>query len=295
MTIYEPETPAAIRMTGVDFAFPHRSGRRKHIASGGASVNAAGDGGTAPPLLLKNFSLTVPQESITAILGPNGAGKTTLLNLILGWLSPRSGSISLFGRDSSGTSRREMGRTISLVPQEEHVPFEYTILDFVLLGRAPHLGPLQAPQPTDVAIARSALDTVGIAGLAHKSVAETSGGEKQLATIARALTQQSRILLMDEPTAHLDLKNKRRMVDLIHRLNRSGTTVIITTHDPEFASIAADRMVLLGNGRLLAEGPVEAVMTEKNLGTAFDMDLAVRDVPPQPGRPAHRDHTVVIW
>ncbi|TVR65731.1 MAG: ABC transporter ATP-binding protein [Spirochaetaceae bacterium] len=263
-TVYEPEEPAAVRLGGVGFAFG-RSGKP----------------------VLRNLSLAIPGGTISAILGPNGVGKTTLLNLILGWLRPREGSITLFGRKTAGTTRREMGRTISLVPQDEHIPFEYTTLDYVLLGRAPHLGPLQAPGAADLNVAWEALERVGIAHLAERDVAETSGGEKQLALVARALAQEPRILLMDEPTAHLDLKNRRRIVDLIHQLHRDGVTVVFTTHDPELASVAAERVILLEGGHLLAEGPVRQVMTEENLSRAFTMDLRVHAL--------SADRTVVLW
>ncbi|MFW5826895.1 MAG: ABC transporter ATP-binding protein [Alkalispirochaeta sp.] len=274
MAFYDlEETTPAIRLNEVCFCY-------------GRSVRRAAQG-----MVLRNFSVSVPRESVTAILGPNGVGKTTLLNLVLGWLHPSSGSITLCGRRVANISRREMGHMVSLVPQDEHIPFEYTLLDFVLLGRAPHLSPLQAPRISDVMVARDALETVGLSHLANQSVGETSGGEKQLAMVARALAQQPRILLMDEPTAHLDLKNKRRTVDLIHRLREQRVTVLFTTHDPEFASVAADRMILLEGGRLLADGPVDAVMTEDRLSRVFAMPLSLR----RAATSGTATHSVVVW
>lgn len=270
VTVYEPDHPPAIRLTSVDFGYPHRN---KPATEQG-------------PLVLKNLSLAIPPGSITAILGPNGVGKTTLLNLILGWLQPRAGNVTLFGQDTSTATRREMGRTLALVPQDEHIPFEYTMRDYVLLGRAPYLGPLQAPGAEDITIAESALETVGLRHLADRSVAETSGGEKQLAMVARALAQEPRVLLMDEPTAHLDLRNRRRAVDLIRRHRREGVTVVLTTHDAEFAAAAADRMILLSSGILVAEGPVTDVMTGENLSRVFSIDLEVQEIG---GR------AIVIW
>lgn len=254
---------AAVSLAGISFAY----GSRDHSTGGGS-----GSGG---PQVLQELSLEIPPGSVTAILGPNGVGKTTLLNILLGWLRPDTGTVRLFGRDSSRTSRREMGRLVSLVPQDEHIPFEYTLLDYVLLGRAPHLAPLQAPRQQDLQRAAAALERVGLKGLQDHPVSETSGGEKQLAMVARSLAQEPRILLMDEPTAHLDLHNKRRTVDLVHSLRDEGVTVILTTHDPDFAGAVADRMILLHQGRLLAEGEVEAVMTEENLRQLFAMNLAM--------------------
>ncbi|SIQ54525.1 iron complex transport system ATP-binding protein [Alkalispirochaeta americana] len=236
--------------------------------------------------VLQDITLSVTEGTITAILGPNGVGKTTLLNILLGWLLPEKGEVSLFGRRSRAISRREMGQTISLVPQDEHVPFEYTLLDYVLLGRAPYLSPLQTPRPADARIAREALERVGLAARRNHPVANTSGGEKQLALVARSLAQEPRILLMDEPTAHLDLRNKRRTADLVKALQTEGVTVIFTTHDPEFAAAAADRLILLQGGRLLDEGPVDQVMTTENLGRVFSLDLVVHHFA---GRP------VVVW
>lgn len=268
--VYEPEEPAAVRLSGVSFTYG-RTGRT----------------GTFGKPVLRDLSLVIPGGTITAILGPNGVGKTTLLNLILGWLRPQKGGITLYGRRTSGTSRREMGRTLSLVPQDEHIPFEYSTLDYALLGRAPHLGPLQAPGAADLNEAWNALERVGITHLAERNVADMSGGERQLALVARALAQRPRILLMDEPTAHLDLKNRRRIVDLIHLLHGDGVTVILTTHNPELALVAANRAILLQNGRLLADGPAGEVMTEKHLSQVFGMDLRVYAVSP--------DRKAVIW
>lgn len=229
-------------------------------------------------LVLDDISLTIPVGTITAILGPNGVGKTTLLNLILRWLTPTQGAIYLHGGDSSHYSRREMGKLVSLVPQDEHIPFEYTLLDYVLLGRAPHLSPLQAPGPDDVQLALDRLNRVGLHALAHQPVSEISGGEKQLAMIARSLTQAPALLLLDEGSSHLDLKNRRHMVDMLHQLRDEGITVIFTTHDPEFAAAAAERMILLHRGQLLADGVLDAVMTERNLQNVFDIPLTVHSV-----------------
>lgn len=237
-------------------------------------------------LILDDITLSIPSGTITAVLGPNGVGKTTLLNLLLRWLIPITGTIHLCGGESSNYSRREMGTLISLVPQDEHIPFEYTLLDYVLLGRAPHLSPLQAPGPEDIRVARFGLDRVGLGALAHQPVSEISGGEKQLAMIARSLTQAPRILLIDEGSAHLDLKNRRHLVDVLHQLRDEGITVICTTHDPDFASAAAERMVLLHQGRLLSAGPLAAVMTEKNLQNVFDIPLKLASV---------GDRKIVIW
>jgi iron complex transport system ATP-binding protein len=236
--------------------------------------------------LLRGLTASVAAGSVTALLGPNGVGKTTLLNLILGWLRPRHGTVSLFGRELGSLSRRETGRTLSLLPQEEHVPFEYSALEYVLLGRTPYLPPLSAPTDDDRRIAGEALERVGVGSIAGEPITEISGGERQLVMLARSLAQEPRILLMDEPTSHLDLANKRRLADLIRTLAAEGTTVLFTTHDPEFAAVCADNLLLVTEGKLLAHGPVRHVMTAELLTRVFGVDVTVAEVA---GRP------VVFW
>jgi iron complex transport system ATP-binding protein len=236
--------------------------------------------------LLQGLTASVTAGSVTALLGPNGVGKTTLLNVILGWLRPHHGTISLFGRELRSLSRRETGRTLSLLPQEEHVPFEYSALEYVLLGRTPYLPPLSAPTDDDRRIAGEALERVGMAGIAGEAITEISGGERQLVMLARSLAQQPRILLMDEPTSHLDLANKRRLADMVRSLAAEGTTVLFTTHDPEFAAVCADDLLLVAAGKLLAHGPVREVMTATLLTRVFGVDVTVAEVA---GRP------VVFW
>lgn len=283
MTVYNPPAAHAAALSHVTFSYG-RAARRAGSGTGSGTGGSTGSTTATDPrngasaqdaAVLRNLSLDIPAGTVTALLGPNGVGKTTLLNLLLGWLTPSSGSIRLFGRPIATTSRREMGRTVSLVPQDEHIPFEYTLLDYVLLGRAPHLAPLQAPQRGDMEHAYKALEQVGMGTKATHPVSEISGGEKQLAMVARSLAQRPRLLLMDEPTAHLDLHNKRRSVDLVHQLRDGGTTVILTTHDPDFASAAADRLVLLHEGRVLAQGSVDEVMTTDNMQRLFSIPVSV--------------------
>jgi iron complex transport system ATP-binding protein len=155
------------------------------------------------------LTLDIAPGTVTAILGPNGVGKTTLLHLALGWLKPQAGHVALQGRPLGSYSRGEPGRKMGLVPQSEHTAFEYSLLEYVLLGRAPYLKPLEMPGPEDARIALDALARVGLAGWEGRSIARVSGGERQLVLVARALAQQPRFLLLDEPTSHLDLGTRR--------------------------------------------------------------------------------------
>ena len=236
--------------------------------------------------VLRGVSADIPEGTVTAILGPNGVGKTTLLNLILGWLRPQEGAISIAGRRQGSLTRREMGRTLALVPQEEHIPFAFSVEEYVLLGRAPHLPALAPPSAADRLAARSALSAVDIPELAAQPVTDISGGERQLVMLARSLAQRPRILLLDEPTAHLDVRNKRRLANLIRGTDGDGDsragshsrpvpTVILTTHDPEFAAVCADQMLLLSDGRTLAHGPVQEVTRAELLSTVFGTPVTV--------------------
>ena len=227
------------------------------------------------PKVLHEISLDIAAGTITAILGPNGSGKTTLLRLLLGLLPPTGGTIQVDGRPQGHYSRRDLSQMVGLVPQDEPIPFDLSVLEFVLLGRAPYLGLLELPSERDRALAREALDTVRLAGLQHRAVPALSGGERQLATIARALVQQSRILLSDEPTAHLDLANTRRVLEVLRLLGQAGRTIVFTTHDPNLAAAIADHVVLLKEGRVLAAAPAAIALTAESLSATYGVDVEV--------------------
>lgn len=227
---------------------------------------------------LSGLSLDVPASGVTAILGPNGAGKTTLLNICLGWQRPASGRVTFAGKQLAGYSRRELGQRISLVPQSEHIPFEYSVLEYVLLGRAPYLGTLETPGEADLDIAVEMISRVGLSNRVEDSVLATSAGEKQLIMFARSLAQQPVLLLLDEPSAHLDLRNKRRLIGLLNREVESGTSVLLTAHEPEFAAAVASNIVLMSDGRVVDSGPVERVMTGDLLSRTYDTEITVHRV-----------------
>ncbi len=228
--------------------------------------------------VLRDLSLEVPEGAVTAILGPNGSGKTTLLRLLLGVLRPQAGDVRLAGRPQDGYSRRERSRLVGLVPQDEHIPFDFSVLEYVLLGRAPYLGPLQMPGEADRQVALEALRLAGLAGLEHRLLPNLSGGERQLATVARALAQQPRVLLMDEPTAHLDLSNQGRLLEIMRGLVAGGVTLVLTTHDPNLAASVADVAVLMRGGRVLAAGPAAATLTADKLSATYGVPVQVFQV-----------------
>jgi len=236
--------------------------------------------------VLPDLCLEILPGTVTAILGPNGAGKTTLLHLILGWLKPQSGAIILDGKPLHSYARNELGRRIGLVPQSEMVAFDYTLLDFALFGRTPYLRPLEMPGAEDLAIARKALERVGIGHLTYRPVTGLSGGERQLGLVARALTQQPRLLLLDEPTSHLDLANKARLIQVLKRLNAEGVTVLFTTHEPEVASALATHLILMRDGRVRQVGTLPEVLTAPNLSALYGLPVEVVET---------NDRRLVIW
>jgi iron complex transport system ATP-binding protein len=236
----------------------------------------------AAPDVLQRLYLDIPEGAITAILGPNGSGKTTLLHLLLGLLSPTAGEIQLAGQPHGRYSRRELSRLVGLVPQNEHVPFDLSVLEYVLMGRAPYLNLLELPHLDDRRIALQSLSMTGLTPLRGRPVPTLSGGERQLAMVARALAQKPRVLLLDEPTSHLDLGNKRRILALLQELRQDERTVILTSHDPNAAAAVADHVVLLRQGRVLAAGPMDQVLTAEHLSATYGVMV---DVVPLRGRP----------
>ncbi|GAB4530436.1 MAG: ABC transporter ATP-binding protein [Anaerolineae bacterium] len=227
---------------------------------------------------LHQLSLDIHPGTVTAILGPNGAGKTTLLYLALGWLKPQSGQVALNGRPLSAYSRGDLGRWMGLVPQSEHIPFEYSLLEYVLLGRAPYLKTLEMPGPQDCQIASQALEQVGLGGWEARPITQLSGGERQLLLVARALAQEPRLLVLDEPTSHLDLSNKLRLLTMLRELNDRQVTIMLTTHEPEVVAAVATYLVLMRDGQVLHTGPLAETFTSQNLSATYGMTVQVTQV-----------------
>ncbi len=236
--------------------------------------------------VLKTISMEIKKGSVTGILGPNGVGKTTLLHVILGWNKPDSGTVELAGKNIGSYSRREMGKLIGLVPQYEHISFEYSLVEYVLLGRTPHLPTLQSPSSEDYRIAVDALKTVGLDRIAGKSVTRLSGGEKQLVLVARSIAQNPSILLMDEPMSNLDLANKIRLLDVMRTLNRQGVTILFTTHEPELAASIADSMILMGEGNLVCSGSSEEIINSESLSKIYGIPVEVDE---------YKGRKILIW
>jgi iron complex transport system ATP-binding protein len=212
--------------------------------------------------VVDGVSLSVSRGTIVGLLGPNGSGKTTLLRLLSGTLIPDDGRVLLDGQAIAGMSRRDLARRIAVVPQETHSAFDYSALEIVMMGRYPHLGAFELEGASDLAIARRAMADTGTASFEDRRFAALSGGEKQRVVIAGALAQGSDVLLLDEPTASLDVGFQFEIAALLSRLNRDrGTTMVVSTHDLNLAATLCTELVLLKEGRVIAQGPTDAVLT----------------------------------
>jgi iron complex transport system ATP-binding protein len=219
--------------------------------------------------------MEIPDNSITALLGPNGSGKTTILNLMLGMLKPGSGEIYIFNKPRIEYSPSDLKRLIGLVPQDENIPFDLALFEYILLGRAPHLGLLEQPGESDYRIAEEAIGTTGLESIKYRSLPSLSGGERQMAAITRVLVQETKILLLDEPTSHLDIANTRRVLELMKALMKKGKTILFTTHDPNAAASIADYVILLREGRIVRKGPVNNIFNSDNLTLTYGVKIQV--------------------
>jgi len=204
--------------------------------------------------VLDGASLSLDPGEIVSLLGANGSGKTTLLRLMLGFLPPGAGAVALAGRDLRAWSRREIARQIAYVAQNHVAPFPYRVRDVVLLGRLPQAGWLTPVRARDFLAADALLEELGILALADRPYTEISGGERQLTLIARALAQGAGLLVMDEPMAGLDYGAQIRLMRLLQRLRGKGLGVLVSTHHPEHAFWASDRIALLEQGRISVTG-----------------------------------------
>jgi iron complex transport system ATP-binding protein len=228
------------------------------------------------PRVVDDVSLTIAAGSMVGILGPNGSGKTTLLKMLSGTLTPSAGQVVFGGRPLAGWPRRDVARRIAMVPQETHAPFDFTVLDIVLMGRFPHLGTFALEGPADLAIAQQALESTGMSAFEGRPFATLSGGEKQRVVIASALAQSPELLLLDEPTASLDLGHQLDVQLLLTQLNRdSGVTMVLSTHDLNLAAALCRDLILLRAGRVIAQGPTEDVLTPDAVRALYGVDADV--------------------
>lgn len=225
--------------------------------------------------VVDGIDLTVAEGEWLALIGPNGAGKTTLLRAIAR-LVPFAGSIALQGRPTNAMRRTELSRLVAVVPQDPSTPPWMTVGEYVLLGRTPHLGRLAKEGKRDREAAARALARLDLLGFGERRLGTLSGGEKQRAVVARALAQEARIVLLDEPTAALDIGHQQQALELLDTLRgESGLTLIAAMHDLTLAAHYADRMVLLDAGRVAADGTPREVLTESLIGRHYDATIRI--------------------
>jgi iron complex transport system ATP-binding protein len=225
--------------------------------------------------VLDGIGLHVPPGTVYAVLGPNGSGKSTLVRALLGATPLASGRVTFDGRPLDSWTRRELARSVGVVAQSESITFALTTRELVAMGRYPHLGPLEAEKETDRNAVARALEACDMKGLADREVTTLSGGELQRARIARALAQEPRALVLDEPTASLDVRHEMAILELLRRAASSGVTVLLITHGLDVAAQFADRMLLLSAGRVAAEGTPNAVLREDVLAAVYQWPISV--------------------
>ena len=231
-------------------------------------------------LVLMNISFAVSKGEFFIIIGPNGSGKTTLMKVISGILKLQKGRLEILDRPINGYSRKALAKTIAFVPQMVPVDFPFTVTEIVLMGRSPYLGMLGLEEEKDLKIAKQAIAFTGMEHLAHRKLDQLSGGEQQRVFIARAICQEPDIILLDEPTASLDLAHQTRVMDLMEKLKaQKGVTVVIVSHDVNLAAMYSDQLLLLNNGQVVCQGSPDEVLTFNTLEEAYGCTLLVDESP----------------
>ncbi len=225
-----------------------------------------------------DLDMQIKQGEVFCILGPNGIGKSTLLKCLAGIELASSGNVRLLERNLSDYSRSQAARVIAYVPQMHQGAFAFTVFDAVLMGRAPHVGPFSAPSANDRRIAQEVIESMGIGHLADKPYTEISGGERQLVLFARILAQEPQLLLLDEPTSHLDFGNQVQVLALVQQLAERGMAVVMTSHFPDHAFLVSHQAAIMTNGGFEIQGDPRDVITEARLTAAYGAAVKLYDL-----------------
>ena len=230
--------------------------------------------------VLNDLTFSIPEEDFFIIIGPNGSGKTTLMRMIAGVEKPAKGHVNILGRSIKRYSRKDLARNIAYVPQTMSIDFPFSVIEIVLMGRSPYLGMLGLEKEEDLEKARQALAFTGVAHLENRRLDQLSGGECQRVFIARAICQEPKVMLLDEPTASLDLSHQVRIMDLMEKLKiEKRITVVMVSHDLNLAAMYGNRLLLLDQGRIVKIGPPEDVLTYQTLEESYGCTLLVDESP----------------
>ncbi len=252
---------ALVQFVGVEFAYGSQGWRHR-------------------PFRLSGLSFEVAPGEVLGVIGPNSAGKTTLIRLLTKVLEPLAGEIVVAGHPLRGLTRWQLAQRVAVVPQEAPPAFPFTVEQLVLMGRYPHAPGRFFERPEDLAVAREAMAATGVLELAPCALESLSGGERQRATLARALAQEPRLLILDEPTAHLDLRYQAEVAGLLRRLNRErGVTILLVSHDLNLAAELSHRLILLADGRIARVGTPEEVLEESLLAAVYGCEVHVEKSP----------------
>jgi iron complex transport system ATP-binding protein len=232
--------------------------------------------GTSDENRLAEVTMNVLPGELVALVGPNGAGKTTLIRVLTGVLPATAGEVRLFGQPIAGLDRRQIARRIAVVPQHVQVAFGFTVREVVSMGRAPHQGSMLVSTGKDRAVVDAVLEKTGLEALAHRPVTGLSGGEQKRVAIARALAQEPDVLVLDEASAHLDIRHRVELLSLVRtEIRERNLACLSVMHDLSEVAQNADRVVILHDGRVRAQGSVQEVMTYRILRETFGVDLYV--------------------
>ncbi len=224
-------------------------------------------------IVIEDISFSVPPGEVLGILGPNGCGKTTLLKILNRNIKSPTGDVSIEGQGITDMSKRDIAQKIAVVPQNNEISFSFTVTDIVMMGRMPNLERFQNESEEDLRIVFDSMEKTNIIGFADRFINQLSGGERQRVIIARALAQQPKILLMDEPTLHLDVNHQLEVLDLVHDLSRDeGLTVVLVSHDLSLVARYCDKVILIHDHNILAAGDVKEVLTDENMRKVFKIE-----------------------
>lgn len=224
-------------------------------------------------LILDNVTFTIGKGELITLIGPNGAGKSTFLNCLCGLLMPNSGAIKLNGKSISSLSRRQISEIVAYVPQKTSVPFDYSVRDFTVMGRAAYYSMLQSPDENDYRKVDAALHRLGIEQLSERPINTLSGGEQQKVCIARALVQEAELIILDEPTSALDYGNQMRVLRLICELSHMGMAILVTSHNPDHALMLESKVAILDRAGHLETGTCTDILTSEKLSKLYSTPL----------------------